>query len=494
MANLKTKMTVGLFVAIGMVIAIIAIIWLGMSNYLLEGMYYAAYFDESVQGLDKDSPVKYRGLSIGRVHSISVAQDANLIEVILKIESEQQIEEALTVDLVARLKSVGITGIMFIELERKRPGELDFTPTLSFKSKYPVVATRPSEIQKLMKGVNNVINQIQALDIQGITERIKATLDSVNQAVDDVQIKQISENIQSILKKTESVLETKDWGELIASYEKAGATLNEILANASKTMNRLDLLVAKNEQGITESINRFRSSMTTAEATFSRIDRMVAENEKGFRETIDSIQYSMRTAVTTLERLDRFVADNEPAVQEAIDKLKTGMNTADLTLKRLDGIVAQNETAINQVIANFNQTMKTAHTTLAKVDKVISDNETEIGSAIRGFNRSMKSADSALTQFEGMVSGNETVVKEALVSFKKAMVNAEDFMDRGRSLIENSEQKLSNLQRHLIVMLQNLEKATDNLNRFVESIADRPSQLIFGQPPPSQRFEPERFE
>lgn len=494
MASLKTKMTVGLFVAIGIVIAIIAIIWLGMSNYLLEGMYYAAYFDESVQGLDKDSPVKYRGLSIGRVHSISVAQDATLIEVILKIESEQQIEEALTVDLVARLKSVGITGIMFVELERKRPGELDFTPTLSFKPKYPVVATRPSEIQKLMEGVNNVINQIQALDIQGITERIKSTLDSVNQAVDDVQIKQISENIQSILKKAESVLETKDWDELIASYEKAGATLNEILANASKTMNRVDLLVAENEQGITESINRFRSSMTTAEETFSRIDRVVAENEKGLRETIDSIQYSMNTAVKTLERLDRFVVDNEPGVQEAIDKLKTGMNTADLTLKRLDGIVAQNETAINQVITGFNQTMKTAHTTLANVDKLISDNEAEIGSAIRGFNRSMKSADSALIQFEGMVSGNETVVKEALVSFKNAMVNAEDFMDRGRNLIENSEQKLSNLQRHLIVMLQNLEKATDNLNRFVESIADRPSQLFFGQSPPSQRFEPERFD
>ena len=85
-------------------------------------------------------------------------------------------------------------------------------------------------------------------------------------------------------------------------------------------------------------------------------------------------------------------------------------------------------------------------------------------------------------------------MKEALLSFKQAMVNAEDFMDRGRNLIENSEQKLSDLRRHLIVMLQNLEKATDNLNRFVESIADRPSQLFFGQSPPSQRFEPERFD
>jgi len=487
-------MAVGLFVAIGMVIAIIAIIWLGMSNYLQEGMYYAAYFDESVQGLDKDSPVKYRGVSIGRVHSISVAPDANLIQVILKIESGQQIEEALTQDLVARLKSVGITGIMFIELERKRLGELDFTPTLSFKSKYPVVATRPSEIQKLIRGVDDVINQIRSLDIPGITTRIKSTLDSVNQAVDDIQVKEISESIQSILKRAESVFKTRDWSKLIASYEKAGVTLNTVLTNASKTMDRLDLLVAQNEKGITESISRFRDSMTTAEATFKRIDRIVTENEKGLRETIDSIQSAMTTAVSTLERLDQLVANNEQGIQEAINKLKTGMSTADLTMKRLDSIVADNEATVNQAISNFSQTMKTADTTLAKIDNLISTNEAGIRSAIRGFKRSMKSADSALNQFEGMISGNEQVVKDALVSFKKAMVNAEDFMDRGRNLIKDSDQKISHLQRHLIVMLQNLEKATDNLNRFVESIADRPSQLIFGQPPSSQRFESERFE
>ena len=119
MASIKTKFTVGLFVAIGLAIAIVAIIWLGMSNYLQKGQFYSAYFDESVQGLDKDSPVKYRGVSIGRVHSISVAPDATLIQVILKIESGLKIEKDLISDLVARLKSVGITGIMFVELERK---------------------------------------------------------------------------------------------------------------------------------------------------------------------------------------------------------------------------------------------------------------------------------------------------------------------------------------------------------------------------------------
>jgi len=80
MASLRTKFIVGAFVATGMGIAIAAILWLGASNYLEKGNYYAAYFDESVQGLEKDSPVKYRGVTIGRVYRIGVAPDAALIE------------------------------------------------------------------------------------------------------------------------------------------------------------------------------------------------------------------------------------------------------------------------------------------------------------------------------------------------------------------------------------------------------------------------------
>ena len=118
MASVKTKLAVGLFVVAGFIMVIFAVIWLGMSNYLEKGKFYVAYFDESVQGLDRDSPVKYRGVSIGKVYSIGVAPDANLIEVVLKIETGLKLDKSI----VAQLKSVGITGIMFVELEKKRAG------------------------------------------------------------------------------------------------------------------------------------------------------------------------------------------------------------------------------------------------------------------------------------------------------------------------------------------------------------------------------------
>ena len=66
MASQKTKFMVGIFVAGGFGIALVAFIWLGMSRFLETGRYYAVYFNESVQGLTVDSPVKYRGVAVGK--------------------------------------------------------------------------------------------------------------------------------------------------------------------------------------------------------------------------------------------------------------------------------------------------------------------------------------------------------------------------------------------------------------------------------------------
>ena len=62
MASQKTKFALGLFLTSGIVMALSAVLSLGMVKYLEEGQYYATYFNESVQGLDVDSLVKYRGV------------------------------------------------------------------------------------------------------------------------------------------------------------------------------------------------------------------------------------------------------------------------------------------------------------------------------------------------------------------------------------------------------------------------------------------------
>jgi phospholipid/cholesterol/gamma-HCH transport system substrate-binding protein len=96
------------------------------------------------------------------VLKITVAPDSKLIKVILKIESGQPLGS----NVVAQLKLVGITGIMFVELDQKKEGEPDRSPKLTFPSEYPIVASQPSDIGEIIRSVDQILSKV-ALDLEG---------------------------------------------------------------------------------------------------------------------------------------------------------------------------------------------------------------------------------------------------------------------------------------------------------------------------------------
>ena len=350
MASKKTAFAVGLFMIVGLTLAVIAIIWLGMSNYFEKGRNYVAYFDESVQGLDKDSPVKYRGVSVGRVKSVRLAPDATLIEVLLTIEQDVKLES----DMVGQLKSVGITGIMFIEIDRKKEGEPDYLPKISFGTDYPILRTRPSGIKMLMDGMDAVLSLVNELDTKGISNKVKSGFDKISQAVEEARFKEISANIQSVSAKIDAMLDVEKWNKIIASVENTAQSLDTLTANADRTLNDI----------------------------------------------------------------------------------------------RKD---------IGGISANANKTVLNINNTVTDVDRIIAKNEKELTAAISDFKGSVKNIDT--------------------------------FMKQGAGLIQSSDVKVSALQRHLLVTLQNLEKASENLNNLLEHLSEQPSQLIFGEPVPSKKSE-----
>jgi phospholipid/cholesterol/gamma-HCH transport system substrate-binding protein len=269
MAKRKTKFIVGLFVATGMGIAVVAIIWLGMSRVFEKGRFYAVYFDESVQGLSVDAPVKYRGVTIGRVDRIGVAPDSRLIEVIMKVESGLKFEN----DMEAQLRVVGITGSMFIELDRRTAEPTGPMLQLSFPTPYPVVQSRPSEISELFRGIDEIVQKMNALDIAGISERLKSTLDNVNKQVVATDMEGISTRMKETLVRIDSTvagldlagisadtkrtlanlnedLDPQRWQQLIAALQAAVASLDRAIDNANGVLANAADVVANTDAGV----------------------------------------------------------------------------------------------------------------------------------------------------------------------------------------------------------------------------------------------------
>ena len=71
----------GLFVVVGVLTMVAALFWLGARRFQRTSFPAVSYFDESVQGLDVGSPVKFRGVTVGNVADITIAPDHRHVQV-----------------------------------------------------------------------------------------------------------------------------------------------------------------------------------------------------------------------------------------------------------------------------------------------------------------------------------------------------------------------------------------------------------------------------
>lgn len=207
MARSKTpKFLIGLFITLGVSIGVATIIWVGASKLLQKGDLYVTYFDESVQGLSPDSLVKYRGVDVGRIDDIRVAPDRRLIEVVMKVD----LKPSEAKDTVAQLKSAGLTGIVFVDLDRVPEGERVDSPRISFTPPYPIIPSQASAQKLIMSGVEMVIAKVREIDLGGIAEEMKRVERSMSEFFSGSKTHRIMENLESTTAHLNNTLERVD--------------------------------------------------------------------------------------------------------------------------------------------------------------------------------------------------------------------------------------------------------------------------------------------
>jgi len=280
----------------GIIIGAGIIVWIGASKYFQKGATYVTFFDESVQGLQMDSSVKYRGVDVGRVERIRVAPDYKLVEVVMKVELEGDLQQ----NTVARLKTAGITGIVFIELDRTKPEDPDFSPQIDFAAEYPIIPSRPSELRQLLSGVDEVLNNIKEIDFKGLSDQFK----SVGKATEDLLA---GKKMNSIMTNLESTS---------ASMERAVARIDSVVAEGRieevLTEARDSLVEAKNLiAGVRKEVESLKLA-DTAEKTnqlVEGIDRRSRAITTDLRITTENLQQSSETLQNLLDRLNATPSD-----------------------------------------------------------------------------------------------------------------------------------------------------------------------------------------
>lgn len=302
----------GLFVILGIAAAIAVAVFLGAQSMRKETVTYHTYFNESVQGLDVGSPVKFRGVTIGHVSAIEVAPDHRHVEVIEELDVRDIKRLGLTdagvhhsigrhkarflvpSDLRAQLGSQGITGVKFIAIDffdekTTPPLALPFPPP----ENYIPAAT------SMMKNLEDTISKA-AEKLPELVDAIVAIAGRVDRMIAQLEKDQVSEKASATLTHADEVLTslsvTVKRIESSGLADKASGTMDDLKVAVNKMNKVLDRI--DGDAGLIASATKAADSFGAAGKSAGGSARELDATMREIRDAAEAI----RVLAEALER------------------------------------------------------------------------------------------------------------------------------------------------------------------------------------------------
>jgi phospholipid/cholesterol/gamma-HCH transport system substrate-binding protein/paraquat-inducible protein B len=185
----------GVFVlaAIGVLIAVILIF--GSGKFFKKSFNLETYIKQSVTGLDSGAAVRFRGVKIGQVTTIGLTGDTyekdlpfenrrQYVVVRMKIfgdeVTEDQLNHFIKDNLRARVKSMGITGVNYIELDFVSSASDYPTLPYNWKPEYAVLPSMPNQTDEIISGIQKFIDSANQMNIESTQKKVDEVLVSLN--------------------------------------------------------------------------------------------------------------------------------------------------------------------------------------------------------------------------------------------------------------------------------------------------------------------------
>ena len=185
----------GIFVFTGIAVIISLILIFGTGQIFKKTMMTETYIEQSIIGLDIGAPVRFRGVKLGQVTSIRLsgnlyendkplAERREYVVVRMKIDINQAeilgSTGKLPSDLRARIKSQGITGVNYIELDYVRDMPSYRTLSYDWEPEYIVIGSLPSQTDIFFSGIQKVLDNLGDMNLAGTQKKFDELLVNLN--------------------------------------------------------------------------------------------------------------------------------------------------------------------------------------------------------------------------------------------------------------------------------------------------------------------------
>ena len=332
---MKTRVSpaiVGAFAIGAFALGTMALLFFGGVSFFHKQQRFVVYFDESIQGLNLGSPVKLRGVGVGRVVDLGVRYepqsnhslvavvcefDRNMVTdnkgVMIDVSNKAELQTLVGRGLRAQLGLVGLaTGLLYVELDFLDPA-LYPAGNSPGDVRYPVVPSIPSTIAEFQASVTEILTRVKRIDFEGLVNDVKDVLTDTRRQVDSVDLKGLVAQWQKTGASMDALASSPDLRQVPANLNATLADLRKTLAAVRASLNKVDMQVDADGRSL-------QSALAQSETTLRQFDT-TAEN---LRRLIDAQQYlgsdshralaQLASAAEAIQRLADFLDRNPNAL------------------------------------------------------------------------------------------------------------------------------------------------------------------------------------
>jgi phospholipid/cholesterol/gamma-HCH transport system substrate-binding protein len=305
MITRSQKLRLGVFISVALIVVLLGIMSLSYNIiFATHDIYYIAYEDVSVSGLDIGSQVKYLGISVGSVRRIEIdPKNINRVIITVGIEPGTPIKE----DVRAEIATIGITGLKLIEL-------------------------RGGTIESMMLKPGGYIQAGKSIT-EDITGRAEI----------------ITEKIELVLNNLLTITSPENQEKIVSFIDESAATaaqLNTMLTTNSdrieRTLSNLDTLS-----------NDLRTMVTAAHNMVTTIETTIGSD------TLKQTLYEIHQITRTFNQAD---------IYRLIDELNHLIQSTNTILSQTQTVVARNRTKLMDTINELHLTSQYLHSTARMID------------------------------------------------------------------------------------------------------------------------------
>jgi phospholipid/cholesterol/gamma-HCH transport system substrate-binding protein len=275
---------IGVFTLVVAVFGLLFALWAANWSSEKEWRNYRVIFDEPVTGLAEGSNVRYNGISVGTIDSLSLApQDPRRVIAVVRLESSAPVKT----DTTAKLSQDGLTGPPFIQLTGGSPG----APRLVASSDdiLPVIRAEPSALQNIADTANRLVARLDEVLSPENVQRIADTL----------------ENIEGMTGALGD--QREDLRLLVINAREASEQLKTTLVTTNGAIERLDQNLVRELPGMVDKLDR---TLTQLESAANNTNALIAENRaplasftQGGLQQVGPTLTELRTLIRDLRRV-----------------------------------------------------------------------------------------------------------------------------------------------------------------------------------------------